>query len=156
MSGTVYLCGQITGATYDEARFGWRQVVGRELGYDSIRVLSPMRRINPRRSDTSSISPHGLEGDVLQCARGLTACDRFDLRRSDLVFANLVMNDQKKISVGSMIELGWADAYGIPVVAVLPEGNAHDHGMVRELITWRCQTVEQAIEVTRAVLSEGL
>lgn len=152
----IYLCGQITGASYDEARWGWRARVGALLEDSDIKVISPMRRIDENRDDVDSISPHGLRGSVLQSAKGLTACDKFDLKRSDLVFANLVMNNPAKISVGSMIELGWADALGIPVVAVLPEGNAHDHAMVRELITWRCTTMEQAIEVTRAVLSEGL
>lgn len=148
----VYLCGQITDATYDEARYGWRARVGAHLNrLAEVRCLSPMRN-KEHLKDGQKLSPLGRQDSVLSCPRGITTRDRWDLSRSTLVFANLDMGE--KISIGCSIELGWADILRIPVLAVMPEGNPHDHAMVRELVGWRVQTVDEGIEVAHALLNE--
>jgi len=166
----IYLCGQITGASYSEARYGWREQVFKALdgrhqpirkeggqisrsGLHDVRCLSPMRN-KEHLSDDQALSPLGKADSVLSCPRGITTRDRWDLSRSTLVFANLDMGD--RVSIGCSIELGWADILRIPVLAVMPEGNPHDHAMVRELVGWRVQTVEEGIEVARALLNEVL
>ena len=150
----VYLCGQITGATYDEARYGWRAKVTDHLHlFPNIQCLSPMRAKVKCGSDAESLSHMGDADSIMSCPRGITTRDRWDVRRSSLIFANL---DMDKISVGSMIEFGWADAWRIPIIAVMPEGNMHEHGIVNELIGFRVQTIEEGMEVAKAILGEGL
>jgi hypothetical protein len=52
-----------------------------------------------------------------------------------------------------MIEIGWADAHRIPIILVMEkEGNIHDHPMVRECVSFRVETLDEAMAVAEAVL----
>lgn len=152
MKPRVYLCGQITGLSYQEATYGWRAQV-----YDGLRdlatVLSPMRA-KKMLEETQELSCMGDPGHVLNTPRGITARDRMDTQRSTLIFCNLVGMD--RVSVGSMIEFGWADAWRVPILCCMEPGNPHEHAMPLDIISWRCESLDEGIEVARAVLSEGL
>jgi hypothetical protein len=164
----VYLAGPITGCSYEEARLGWRRdfvILLRRLGGEltrsgqctvpEIRCLSPMRRITEQRDDLDCLSALGDEKSVMASARGITAGDRLDVRRSDVVFVNLL--GARRISAGTMIELGWADAWGKPVVAALEAdgSNPHEHAMVQELVQFRVPTLEAGARVVAGLLSHG-
>lgn len=157
-SGSVYLCGPITGCTFEECKFGWREQVDEELAPLGIECYSPMRaKVAEDFSDEAqeSMSPMGSGLNVLSTPRGLTERDRFDTLRSDLIFCNLLGTE--KISAGSMIEFGWADALRIPIILVMEdEGNVHDHAMVRAMASWIVPTLEEGIMVARAVLTPGI
>jgi hypothetical protein len=57
------------------------------------------------------------------------------------------------LSIGTIMELGWADAYRKPVVVAMEaEGNLHEHPMVREAIGYRLPTLDAALAVTKAIL----
>jgi nucleoside 2-deoxyribosyltransferase len=154
---SVYLCGQITGARFLDAKFGWREIVYEALTPYGITCFSPLRHLNideVSEDDTASMSPMGAETGVLSTPRGLTERDRFDTFRSDIVFCNLV--DIEKISVGSMIELGWADAKRIPVLLCMEPGNLHEHAMVQALASWIVPTLEEGIQVALDLFNPGL
>ncbi len=58
-----------------------------------------------------------------------------------------------KISIGTVIELGWADAYRKPVILVMEkEDNPHDHPMVREIAGYYVNTLTAGLELTIALL----
>ena len=157
MKQYVYLCGRITGASYLDARYGWRHDVFQEFSDDpEIVPLSPMRcKQEPQGAeDAASLSPLGDPTTILSNERGLTTRDRFDVFRSSILFANLLGFD--RISAGCMIEFGWADALRIPILCVMEDDNPHQHAMVRQLTGWRCTTLEQGIDTLRKILSEGL
>ena len=62
--------------------------------------------------------------------------DRFDATRCDLLFVNLL--GAKETSIGTVMEIAWADLLRKPIVlAIEPEGNIHDHGMIKEAIGFR-------------------
>ena len=153
MSKKIYLCGQITGLSYEEARFGWREQVHTLLTPLGITCWSPLRGFD-HLEHVTEWSHMGEGGHVMSTPRGLTSRDRFDVHRSDLIFCNLI--GMEKISVGSMLEFGWADALNIPILCCMEEGNIHEHAMVCDLINWRCTTLEEGIEVARRIFSEGL
>lgn len=154
MKHYIYLCGQITGLSYDEARFGWREQVMKAFEGSVVQPLSPMRA-KAHLAGVRSLSEFGDPASVLSCPRGLTSRDYLDVKRSTLIFCNVL--GMERVSVGSMIEFGWANALRIPIVCCIePEGNPHDHAMVQELINWRCSSLEEGIEVARAIFSEGL
>jgi len=151
---TVYLCGQITEASYNEARYGWRADVVHACEDLPIRFLSPMRG-KDHLEGVRTLSPMGDPDHALSTPMAITTRDRLDVIRSTLIFANLLgMTHQ---SIGCPIEFGWADAYRKPIICCIePEGNIHEHAMLSTLIGWRCETLESGIAVLRAVLSEGL
>jgi nucleoside 2-deoxyribosyltransferase len=151
---TVYLAGPITGLSYGGCT-DWRQQACDALAKHGITGLSPMRAKN-YLSSLPSISGHGKEYahmGVLSTPRAVTTRDRFDTCRADLVLVNLLGATQ--VSVGTMIELGWADASRNPVVcAIEPENNPHEHMIVQEIIGFRVPSLEEALNVCIAILTE--
>lgn len=138
---TVYLAGPITGETYGTA-IGWREFAAeffRRLGW---RVLSPMR-------GTEDLGK-ALDGGTITATHGqaswITARDRGDVWRADLMFVNL---GGVFPSIGTMIELGWASARGIPIVAVdIAAGMqsvAPNHPMVRTLTSFQSKSFDEAL-----------
>lgn len=148
----VYLCGQITGLSYEDARYGWRQKFIESVAGTDITPLSPMRA-KAHLEHVEELSQWGDPSSVLSCPRGLTTRDRFDVSRSSILFANFLGMD--RISLGSMIEFGWADAMRIPILCIMEDDNPHQHAMSMDLIGWRCRSLEEGIAVVKAVLMEG-
>lgn len=146
----VYAAGPITGLNYKGAT-DWRQytqgLFDRMSG--QITVLDPMRGKAFLRSEIE-IGSGGYDNQVAS-EKGITNRDRRDVMNSDAVIVNLV--GAGIVSIGTMIELGWADAARIPIVLVMEEfHNKHDHAMVREVATYRVQSVERAVELVTLML----
>ena len=72
------------------------------------------------------------------------------MRTSDLVLADF--RDTKRVSIGSMVELGWADALGIPVVTIMSKGDFHDHAFVHQISTHVVDDVEDAAYLSMLLL----
>jgi len=151
----VYLAGPIAGLNYAGAT-EWRDIAKRELNAVGIEAYSPMRA----KQYLKGVASFSVDGDeyktlsVLSSNRGITTRDRFDCTRVDVVLAYLL--GAERVSIGTLMEIAWADAARIPIVAVMEDkGNVHDHGMVSECIGFRCTTLEEALNVTKAILLEG-
>lgn len=153
---TIYLCGPIAGLTYPQAAFGWRQKVRdnprmKQLVEDrEVRFLDPLRGksvlghfTGPLTGDTPLLPDQPLLSD-----NAIVRRDRNDVRSSDLVLA--YFRDGVKTSVGSMVEFGWADAHGVPIVAVLDR--YHNHLFTRELATAVCGNLDEAVAAAISVL----
>src|SRR5688572_22571722 len=105
----VYLAGPISHCSYGGCT-GWREYVQKELADVGIEAVSPMRG-KEYLSHLQSISPGGQDYadlSVLSLPRGVMTRDRFDTMRCDAVLLNLLGAD--RVSIGSMIEVGWADS----------------------------------------------
>lgn len=153
MRKTVYLCGPIAGCTYEEARFGWRSQVAMYLKNADIDSLSPMRFTHSLENE-GVLGQHGYVG-TMHSPKAITARDRFDTQRCDLMFCNVL--GASKASIGSAIEFGWADSKRIPIVLCMePEGNPHDHAMIREMASFIVPSIEEGIEVVLGVLCPGV
>lgn len=59
----------------------------------------------------------------------------------------------ERVSIGTMIEAGWADAFRKPVVLAIEEGNMHHHAMLEHISGWIVSDLDQAIDVTKALLA---
>lgn len=156
--GTIYLCGPITGETFWQAKHGWRKDVYEQLTPLGITCLSPLRHLKAqqlREVDLDSMSPQGSEVGVLSTPKGLTARDKFDVKRSDIIFCNLI--GATSGSLGSMIEFGWGDAWDIPILICMEEnGNPHDHAMIDAICSWRVPTLEAGVETIKDLLLIGV
>jgi len=149
MSKLVYLAGPIDGCTY-EGCTSWRNYAIEDLRKDRITGLSPMRakdflKIHPKILD-------GLQKHVLTTDKGITTRDKWDVRQSDAVLFNLL--NAKKVTIGTMIEYGWASAYDKPIITVIEkEGNIHEHCIVRGLTGFRVETLEEGLGIVRALFA---
>jgi nucleoside 2-deoxyribosyltransferase len=94
---------------------------------------------------------HDYSAWPMSTERGLTERDRYDSTKSDLVVCNLL--GAQRVSIGTMIELGWADANRVPVVLIMEKtGNIHEHPMVRQTTSFRVEDLVTARDITEAVL----
>jgi len=145
---TVYLAGPISGLDYNGCN-SWREYALKQLEDLGISGISPMRYKN-YLSEEKVISDE--YNTALSCSRGLTTRDRFDSTRCDVFLANLLK--AKNVSIGTMIEYGWADLARKPIITVIEKkGNVHDHSIVRELTGFRVETLEEGLHIAKAILS---
>ena len=150
MSGNklVYLAGPITGLTFDGAT-DWRDKAIAELKDVGITGLSPLRAkeyLKGSKAISDAYPDFGLSTE-----QAITARDRFDCQRAGLVLFNFL--GAEKVSIGSCIEIGWADAARVPIILVIEKtGSVHDHAMVRAVSGWRVDTLEDGLHIAKAVL----
>ena len=147
MSGKVYLAGPITGLSFEGAT-DWRNEVVDKLVAVGIDAYSPLRAKAYLRG-VNAISDH-YPDSVLSSRKGITNRDRFDVMRCDVLFANML--GSTKASIGTAIELGWADAFRKPIVLVMESDNVHDHAMVNEVSGFIVRTIEEGLDVVKALL----
>lgn len=145
----VYLCGPITGASYETAVEGWRKTAASYLIDVGAEPLSPMR--GKYHLKGLPALPDEDASDATSQAKGIVGRDRNDVRSCDVVLAYLL--DAPRVSIGSMVEYGWADAYRKPVVTVLRPGELHDHSFIRELSTYVVPTLYEALDLTAMLLN---
>ena len=152
---TVYLAGPMTGLTFEEAN-RWRETTQQILEYSvygkstNIKALNPFRGKEALLEDVGELQAFGYT-DAITTDQGITSRDRNDTTKADCIIMNLL--GAKKISAGTMVELGWADAARDPVIVVMEEeGNPHDHCMVRAIATYRVTTIGDAARLARHIV----
>ena len=172
MSKIVYLAGPITGLDYAGAT-DWREFATLHIANNlspgqfnkatgkifalhtqtGIEVLSPMRA----KTALKSVGTFTADGDayngvcLMSSDRGIMTRDRFDSMRCDVLLVNLL--GAKKVSIGTVMEIAWADSNRTPIVCAMePDGNPHEHGMIKEALGFRVPTLEEAILIVKSIL----
>lgn len=147
MKPKIYLAGPISGLTYDGAQ-DWRTYFTNKID-QRIECFSPLRG-----KDYLKIRGP-LEGSYeefpLSTDRGITVRDRADCMGADLVIFNML--GAQRVSIGTMVEFGWADAARVPSILVMEkEGNVHEYPMVREIAGFRLTNLDDAIAIAEIIL----
>ena len=155
----VYLAGPIKGLSYG-ACTDWRDYATKFLKSHGITALSPMRAKEHLKNE--KVVAGQYRSHVLSSTRGIVTRDRWDVSRCDVMLANLLETKEEltenqvievPVSIGTMVEYGWADAYRKPVVSVMErEGNVHDHPMVQEITGFRVETLDEGLVTVCALL----
>lgn len=96
------------------------------------------------------------DGNVMLSARGIFSRDKFDVARSDVIFANFTR--ARRVSIGSMFELAWAQAQGKPIVIVMDKDGFHDHPFVQAAtpFIFEHDQVDLAIRTLISITRKGL
>lgn len=165
----VYLAGPISGLSYEEAIERRRKAV--EL-LKPLSAISPMRGKEELRGRDIVGNEGGYKGlkSPFNQPSGIVARDRHDVTSCDAILMDLESSRETgQISIGTMVELGWADMLRRPVVVVWGTGesdatmyttnpNPHDHIFVRQLAGFHVETLEEACDVLKKILLpyEGL
>lgn len=152
MRPLVYLSGPITGLDFKGCT-DWREYARMRLDDLGIEGLSPMRG-KEFLADCGTIEDGTQEvlTNFMSQDAAIVTRDRWDTTRADFMLVNLL--DAKRVSIGTVIELGWADAARIPVILIMePKGNIHEHAFVRQLSGYRVETVDDALHLLGAALA---
>lgn len=153
----VYLAGPVSGLSY-EGCVDWREYAKAELSQVGITALNPLRAKDYLKNETSmpdSVGQLAYEhplSHVLSSRKGITTRDRWDCMRSDVVIANMI--GAEKASIGTAMEIAWADSKRIPVILVEVEGGIHDHAMIHECAGFIVPTLDEALAVAKALLQD--
>jgi hypothetical protein len=142
-----YLAGPIAGLDFAGGQ-SWREYVMSKLPQE-IRGISPLRAKGERLVRVGIIND-SYEDNPLTSAKGINTRDRFDCTRADCIIMNLL--GASKVTIGTMIEIGWADAARRPIILVMEKDNIHNHPMVRECAGFIVDNLDEAITVCEAIL----
>lgn len=142
----LYLGGPITGLSWDDAT-DWREVVIRKLPPHIIGV-SPLRAKRYLHAENSLNDSY--EAFPLSSKRGIAMRDFYDVERCDGMLFNFL--EAKKISIGSILEIGGGAVLRKPIVVVMEEENIHQHSMVNDRVLV-VPDLEQGITVACALIS---
>jgi len=145
----LYCAGPITGISYGKST-NWRKHVAAKLP-DYITAVSPMRGKSYLEAEKNIADSY--EKHVLSSQKGITCRDRMDVMRCDMLLVNFLYLATNKISIGSVMEIAWADAFRKPIVVAMKKDNLHNHAMIREVSGFIVPNLDKAIQVAIAVLS---
>ncbi len=147
----VYLAGPITGCTYGECT-DWRKDFQKLLP-SYVRCLSPLRGKEYLNKDKVTTIKDSYEDYALSTGKAITCRDRWDCLRADALVVNLL--GATRVSIGTVMEIAWADTRRIPVVLVMEkEGNLHDHSMIKECCGYRAENLKDAASVITHLFSQ--
>jgi nucleoside 2-deoxyribosyltransferase len=144
----VYLAGPIAGLTYDGAT-DWRETVEKYLSNYMIAAVSPMRSKEYLKT-AGIIHAYGYSDLILSSDKSIVTRDRFDVENCDVMLVNLL--GAEKVSIGTMVEMGWADFNRKPMVVVMENGNIHVHAFVTELAGYVVDNLDSALFIIKAIL----
>lgn len=145
----IYLAGPILGCTHGEAN-DWRKYVDKKLSYyaSELRGISPLRcepLIGERYTAQYPDPRFGVP-------RAIAAKNRFDVKNCDMTLAYLPKEMGDSVSIGTIIECAWADAYGQQVILVSDHPKIVNHPVLDACVDWKLQTLDEGIEVIIGVL----
>lgn len=160
----VYLAGPISITTWKGAT-EWREHAIEYLAKYSIAGINPLRGkdylkavVGRKKFENAFDKSEGVyKGctDInihpLSTAHGITKRDRWDVMRSDLVLVNLM--GTKQVSIGTVMEIAWADAAGKYILIAMENDNIHQHGMVIQSASLIMPTYEKALELVPVILA---
>lgn len=150
MQRLLYLAGPITGLSYGEAT-DWRQYVANLLP-EFIIPVSPMRGKQYLKNEMSISKSY--EDIPLSCQKGITCRDRHGIMSCDMLFVNLL--GAKNVSIGTVMEIAWADLLRKPIVLVIDSDNIHDHPMIKEVVGFQVDNLDKGVAIANAVLCVGI
>ena len=147
----IYLAGPIAGLLFEDC-IRWRNKVKKDLKKHGITGISPLDPESVRlKKETRPMNALGYPKDPLSCAKGITAKDRWYCTQADMLLVNFL--GAKQVSLGTVIEIGWADAHRIPIIMVMePTGNPHDHAMINECAGFRVNSLEEALTLIKSMM----
>jgi nucleoside 2-deoxyribosyltransferase len=104
--------------------------------------------------DNGTLPTTAIGSHPMSSGKGIVGRDMHDVRSCGLMLVNLL--DAPDRSIGTMVEYGWASAWGKPIITVkLPKGCRHDHLFIDELSTYQVDNVDAAIDLVKHLLLPG-
>jgi hypothetical protein len=143
----LLLAGPLTGVSYRDA-LDWRKYVESRLP-DDVAAFSALR--GKRHITNERVLKDAYPEQMLSTPQGTITRDRYDVFRCDALFVNFL--NSKKVSIGTIMEMAWADARRLPIIVVMEAGNIHDHAFVRQVAGFITNNLDEAIETAVDVVT---
>lgn len=145
---TVYLAGPIAGCNRGEAN-DWRTQLTKRLSAFNIRGVSPLR-CEPLIGERYGV---GYDDPRFGTAKAIASKNFLDVQMCDLTLCYLPREmNVRKMSLGTLLELGWAHALRKPTILVTNDPQLIEHPVVQANASWILSTLDEAEEVIVGVL----
>ena len=115
MGPKVYMAGPIKGLSYDEAT-DWRVEARTQLAQQGMDGFSPMRAKHFLKDSLSISTDPTFYDNVIANPTAIVTRDRYDVMSCDMMLINV--QGASAVSLGTTVEIGWADAFRKPMVMV--------------------------------------
>jgi hypothetical protein len=135
----LFLAGPLTGISYGDA-LDWRKYVESKLPSDVI-AFSALR--GKEYVAKEAVLKDSYPEHLLSTPQGTITRDRYDVSRCDALLVNFLKAD--RVSIGTIMEMAWADAWRIPIILAMEKGNIHDHAFVRQVAGFIAGDLDEAI-----------
>ena len=153
----IYLAGPICGLTLSEAE-DWR-VYAKEHLHPELSVINPLRTKEPDM-DPAEVIGQVFEQGAHATFQAVAGRCLFDVGRTDVILAympdNWPKNEIEWPSIGTLIEIGWARAAGIPVVLACQDKRIVGHPLIDNACPWIVFTLAEAIKVVNDITEDYL
>ena len=147
----IYLAGPIADCDIGEAN-DWRTYVQENLS-DNIVGISPLR-CEPLVGDK-----YAMQYDDIRFGTpaAISAKNLYDTRNCDMVLAYMPVEIvEKKPSIGTTLELGWAMGLQKPVVLVSTAPSLVNHPLIIRNVDWVLNNFDDAFDVIEGIFSDYL
>ena len=141
----IYTAGSISGKTREEVEKYFSDLRAELEGY-GFTVFNPMLGKAMLRVNERYLQPRGVP---VATDRAIIGRSRWMVGQADVVYVNLA--EAAIVSIGSMIEMAWAYELRKHVVAVIPEGNIHEHAFPLMAADIRFYTTEEALAYLKEI-----
>ena len=135
----LFLAGPLTGISHGDA-LDWRKYVESKLPSDVI-AFSALR--GKEYVAKEAVLKDSYPEHLLSTPQGTITRDRYDVSRCDALLVNFLKAD--RVSIGTIMEMAWADAWRIPIILAMEKGNIHDHAFVRQVAGFIAGDLDEAI-----------
>jgi nucleoside 2-deoxyribosyltransferase len=156
MMNKVYLSGPITGLTYQQARYTWREEFANMVAPNVI-VLSPMRHEGHlAEMGKTGIRPDNLPTHLFSHPKMIVAKDFLDIDESTIVVVNLL--GATAVSQGTLVEYGYAYAKGKTIITISDNeaANPHNSPFIPVVSNVMVETLRDAALIVNSFLSTGV
>jgi nucleoside 2-deoxyribosyltransferase len=147
---SCYLAGAITGCDKGEAN-DWRHQVRIRLATHGIVGISPLRcepLIGERYQLTHQDPRFGT-------AKAIASKNFLDVQMCDITLCYMPKDlNERRLSVGTLIELAWAHALRKPTILVTDYPFLLEHPVVQANASWILSTLDEAVDVVTGVLGD--
>lgn len=146
----VYLAGPITGCDIGEAN-NWRRRAMDALHDVGIRGISPLR-CEPLHGERYGL---GNEDPRFGTARAIASKNFLDVQMCDVTLCYLSTElNQRRLSIGTVIELAWAHALRKPTILVTDYPLLIEHPVVQANASWIVPTLVEGLDVAIGILGD--
>jgi len=149
MKKFVYLAGPISGCKVEEA-IDWRKKVQEALPKNII-------GISPLRNEPTDGEVYALESKDPRFSTPLAISGKnyYDTMAADIVLAYFPkLTSTDRLSIGTIIEIGWAIGAKKPIILVTEDENITKHPLIKANINWIVKNLDIAVDVISGLFKE--
>lgn len=146
----IYTAGPMAGLSYDQImeRYQSQTKILRALGYHVICPMTGKSFLN----NVEEFKGVGYNDHPLATDHAIKTRDRWMVGQVDIVLADFTLG-KERVSIGTCMELAWADELHKHVVVVMEEDNIHQHCFITECASIVYPNIDDAYKYLETLIN---